>query len=69
MERYGKLIQEESEKLANLVEQVLRFAGAKAGRIIRTREPVAVENLIEESLRFSQAAIEGSSLVVEQAVE
>ena len=35
VERYGKLIQEESEKLAAMVEQVLQFASTKAGRVIR----------------------------------
>src|SRR6202035_4412410 len=48
VERYGALIQAESEKLTTLVEQVLDFASARAGHAIRAREPVAVETLIEE---------------------
>ena len=48
VERYGKLIQDESEKLAVLVDQILRYGSSRQGRVIREREPVAVEQLIEE---------------------
>jgi signal transduction histidine kinase len=69
VERYGALIQSESEKLTALVEQVLRFAGAKAGHVIRAREPVPVEELIEDALRSSRASIEGSELVLERHID
>lgn len=69
VERYGRLISEESEKLTALVEQVLRFASAGAGHVIRAREPVAVEDLIEDGLRSSQAALAGSGLVVEKKID
>ena len=69
VERYGKLIQDESEKLAALVEQVLRFASARAGHLIRAREPVAMEALIEDGLRSSRAALGGASLIVEKQLE
>lgn len=67
VERYGALIQEESEKLSALVEQILRFAGARAGHAIRAREPVAIETVIEDGLRSSGAA--GSNFIVEKRVE
>jgi signal transduction histidine kinase len=66
VEKYGALIQEESDKLGALVEQVLLFAGGKAGAIVRKREPVAVEALIEDSLQLSRAA--GAHLVVEKQI-
>ena len=69
VERYGKLIQEESEKLTTLVEQVLQFASARAGHVIRAREPIAIETLIDAGLRSSRAASAGSSLVVEKHVD
>ena len=69
VERYGALIQAESEKLAALMEQVLRFASMEAGHIIRAKEPVAVEALIEEALRSSRAALEGPGLVVEKKID
>jgi signal transduction histidine kinase len=55
VERYGMLIQEESEKLTALVEHVLRFASNEAGHVIREREPVEVEALIDSSLQSSGA--------------
>jgi signal transduction histidine kinase len=67
VERYGKLIQDESEKLAGLVDQVLRFSSARAGRVIQEREPVDVETLIDEGLQSSHAARSG--LIVEKHVE
>lgn len=67
VERYGVLIQEESEKLTALVEQILRFAGARAGHAIRAREPIAIETVIEDGLRSSGAA--GSNFIVEKQVE
>jgi signal transduction histidine kinase len=50
VERYGALIQAESEKLEALVEQALRFASIEAGHAIRTREPLAIDALIGEEL-------------------
>ena len=69
VERYGRLIQEESEKLTALVESVLRYGSANAGHVIRDREPVAIEGLIEESLRQSQAKVERDGLVFEKHIE
>jgi signal transduction histidine kinase len=48
VEKYGALIQRESAKLAGLVEQVLRFAGA--GRVASKPEPIDVPSLLERSL-------------------
>ncbi len=69
VERYGSLIQAESERLEALVEQVLRFASASAGHLIREREPVAVENLIEEGLRSSRAALSGPGWNIECTID
>ena len=63
VERYGQLIQDESEKLAVLVEQILRYGSARTGRVIREREPVSMESLIEEGLRSSRVSPE---LVIEK---
>ena len=37
--RYGALIREQAEKLSALVEQVLRYGNARAGRVLQKREP------------------------------
>lgn len=69
VERYGSLIQQESERLTTLVEQVLLFAGAKAGRYIREKEPLPVEAVIEEGLAATQPQIETAKAALETNIE
>lgn len=69
VERYGALIQAESEKLTALVEQVLSFASAKAGHAARAREPLAIEMLIDEGLRSIGTGLTASNVVVEKKFE
>ncbi len=69
VEKYGALIQSESEKLTLLVEQVLRFAGSQAGHVIRSREPVALEKLVDDGLRTIDSAGGKPSLVIEKRLE
>ena len=69
VERYGALIQQESERLTSLVEQILLFASSKAGRVARVTEPVSVEAVIEESLESSRNVIESARCVVEKKIE
>ena len=69
VQRYGTLIVQESERLTAIVEQVLRFAGAKAGRPIGAREPVAVESLLDDALAATARAVEESRCRVEKHVE
>jgi signal transduction histidine kinase len=69
VERYGALIQQESGRLKDLVEQVLRFAGANAGHVIQEKEPLSVESLIADSVESSHMVIEASKCVVEQNIE
>ena len=73
VEKYGALIQRESGKLSALVEQVLRFAGASAGQVLRKREEVMVATLVERSLPDASveaaAAGNGSSRLPEIIVE
>ena len=69
VEEYGKLIQRESEKLTGLVEQVLRFASGEAGHIIREREPVVVESLIDLSIEPSRESLESRGVEVEMHIQ
>ena len=65
IERYGRLIAGESEKLEGLIDQVLRFASGRAGHAIRERAPVAIASLIEEEI----GAFEGKAgLVVDRKI-
>lgn len=59
--RYGSMIVKESRRLSNMVAQVLDFAGLVAARAPRTRERVAVAELVEEGCRF----VEGVQLDVD----
>lgn len=66
VERYGSLIQNESEKLTAIVEQVLRFAGARAGQVVRQREPVPVTDVIEDAIQSCRSLFEGNRYVLEK---
>jgi signal transduction histidine kinase len=69
VERYGALIEQESGRLTELVEQVLRFAGADAGRVMQEPEPLSIESLIQETMESSKAVMEGSHYVIEKKIE
>lgn len=68
VQKYGRLIGGQAEKLSGLVEQVLRFANAEAGRVISRREPIAVEALIDETLAGCETMIAESRCEVEKSV-
>ena len=69
VERYGALIQKESGRLKELVEQALRFAGARAGRVIQQPEPLAVEAVIDDTVESTRAAMQGARCVVETSID
>ncbi|MDQ6699263.1 MAG: HAMP domain-containing histidine kinase, partial [Acidobacteriota bacterium] len=69
VERYGKLIQDESAKLTALVDQVLRFASGRAGHLIQERKPVAVDAMIDSGLRSSRSRLAASDLIVEKKLD
>ena len=69
VEGYGKLIQQESGRLKDMVEQVLQFASAKAGRLIQQLEPVEIEGIIDQTIESSRAATDAAHCCVEKKVE
>lgn len=69
VEKYGTLIQQESERLTELVEQVLHFASAKAGKVVRPAEPVLLENLLQESLASTRGLIDAARCTVDLQLE
>lgn len=68
VQRYGALIQEESEKLSDIVEQVLQFANIRAGRVIGAREPVSVEALIDDAIKADRRLLDESQCLVEKKI-
>jgi len=69
VERYGALIQRESGRLKELVEQALQFAGAQAGRMVQQLDPLSMEAVIDEAVEASRAAIEASGCVFEKEIQ
>ncbi len=69
VERYGALIQQESGRLKELVEQVLRFAGTQAGHVIQDPEPIPIGQVVEESLESTKSVVETARCVVEKKIE
>lgn len=69
VERYGTLIQQESEKLTAILEQVLQFASNKTGRVTHERVPISIDGLIDNTLQSSRSILEESLCQVEKQVD
>ncbi len=67
--KYGALIQQESEKLTAVVEQILQFSNAKAGRVIGARAPVSIEAVIDDALAADRRILEESGCVVVKNID
>lgn len=68
VQRYGALIEAEGEKLTALIEQVLRFSSTMAGHVIRSREPVGMETILQEGLRYNHVNSGGVPILVEKHI-
>jgi signal transduction histidine kinase len=69
VERYGALIQQESGRLTELVEQIMRFAATEAGSVIRETEPPSIESVIHDTLESSRSAMEQAHCVIEPTID
>jgi signal transduction histidine kinase len=69
VERYGAVIQKESGRLKDLVEQVLQFASANAGQAIREREAVSVSEVIADAAQSVQSIFDQAGCVLHQSLE
>jgi signal transduction histidine kinase len=69
MQRYGSLIEDQADKLTAMVEQVLRFSGAEAGRPNYVKETLTAESLVEGALHSSAKVLGDSGCSVERHVE
>ena len=58
VKRYGQLIRGEGRRLAEMVEQVLAFAGAQRGRRLLELRPMDIAALLDKTLAAWQAAQE-----------
>lgn len=69
VQRYGTLIVDEAERLTTIVEQVLRFANAKAGRTIAQQSPADIRTLVEETIASTSSVLDDSHCKVETRIE
>jgi signal transduction histidine kinase len=69
VERYGEVIQRESARLTELVEQILQFASVRAGMVIRERAAVSVSQVIEAASQEVHSVMEQRGCVLEQSVD
>ncbi|MEZ5402441.1 MAG: HAMP domain-containing sensor histidine kinase [Bryobacteraceae bacterium] len=67
--KYGEMIHAESERLAAIVEQVLRFARTRSGSVLATREPMAPGHVVEEAIGACSKTLTESGCTVETAIE
>jgi signal transduction histidine kinase len=69
VERYGEMIQRESARLTELVEQILQFASARAGMVIRQHAAVDVPEMIKAASQEVHTVMEHRGCVLEQSVD
>jgi signal transduction histidine kinase len=66
--RYGTLVRNEGRRLADMVEQVLDFAGMQSGQRKYKLEPVDVSDVIDDALSTFEMQLRDSDIVVEKRV-
>ncbi len=69
VEKYGALIQKESERLTTIVEDVLKFASQNSKHARFQFEPLSMESLIDASVAASQPAIEAAQVTVDRKIQ
>jgi signal transduction histidine kinase len=62
---YGATIRDEGRRLAEMIEQVLEFAGIDSFERRRAREPIAAASLIDEAVKACAATIADGGIEVE----
>src|SRR5262249_60634054 len=66
--RYSELIGKESDRLIEMIEQVLEFAGARSGRQKLELQPVSVNELIDNVLASSQPLLAEGGFQIEKEI-
>ena len=65
---YGATVRDEGRRLADMIEQILEFAGIDARQRLRRRERIQVAGLVDEVLRADAATIAQRGVAVETDV-
>ncbi len=66
--QYGALVRNEGRRLAEMVEQVLDFAGIQSGRKTYKLEPTEVSDVIDRALEMFEMQIRESGITLEKRV-
>jgi signal transduction histidine kinase len=69
VKRYGAVIRGEGRRLAEMVEQIMGFAGIQAGKANYRLEPVAVEDLIAKALAASESAVRDAGCEIKTEID
>ncbi len=64
-QRYGAVIKREINRLWEMVEQTLTFAGIQSGRRFYDFQPAAIQDIIEQALKACSLMLEEGSFAVE----
>lgn len=68
VKRYGNLVRSEGRRLADMVEQILGYAGIQRGRL-PAREPVELSSVVDSALHASAQILEAKGVTVVRDVE
>ena len=69
IDKYANVIVEHSDQLADMVEQVLAFAGARRNESTLARKPVAVAQVVQEAVAACSADTRAAGCEVQTVIE
>lgn len=69
LQRYGKVIQNQSREMKRLVDEILLFASTEERKLRYTLQPLQVSQIIEAITTSTRELIEGSEFALEVRVE
>ncbi len=69
VQEYGSLVQKEARRLAEMVEQVLSYAGIQSGERRYDLAPTAVSEIVERALAEYDSAFQAAGWQVEKRIE
>ena len=68
VKQYGELIQQQTRRLNDMIEQTLQYAGVHSGLPRRVHEQIDMRSLVREAVEERRAELERSGIEVEMAV-
>ncbi len=69
IEKYGELVRDEGRRLTEMIEQVLAFAGARAGRTPLQMRPLQIGPLIDDATTSYQPLNGEKDFVIEKEIQ